>query len=1189
MASSTGEDSVLVVLSYLYPALVFLYFLSTSLIATCTLQAAKRAKCVQEERPSRRIVTLILGVFLFTHLAQIIIVGTQAAVHKVPPEEHIVIHHLSCILVFGILLIRLVESDYVVWYPFRGAWFISFPFELLMTALAAVKVSQVRLGGCGITYFALTATRCASLVVLVVWTCLGFWVGITPPGSDQERASLLPKTTGDDSTAPKNTTSPGYGATQRDDDEESEGSPEYSWERRDREARESMEKRLEEVGNWFEYTKGFMILFPYVWPVGNNRLQLRAAAVVLCLFTSNALHLLIPRQTGIIMDTLSGSGSNSPWTAVIVFALLRLAASESGIELVRQWLWVPVKYYSQDALTRASYSHMMHLSADFHDSKSSSDMLMAIQGGSAVSNAVESILLQAVPMLVDMCIAVVYLSITFGPYEGLITVATGSIFIVFATRLVAESKSASRKRINAMYQEYYIRHSGLIGWQTVSSFNQIGYEDNRHANAVTNRWLKEQQYVMSWYVSIAFQTIVLTCGLMASAFLAVYRINNGQATSGQFAMLLMYWAQLTSPLQFFARLGKNMSDDFIDAERLLDVMKTKPSVENRKGARPLKFVSGEVEFDNVCFSYDKKKEIISEVNLQIPAGMTVAFVGATGAGKSTLLKLLDRFYDVTSGSVKIDGQDIREVDLFSLRDRIGIVPQNPILFDDSIMNNVRYGRITASDEEVFEACRAASIHDKILGFTNGYETRVGERGVKLSGGELQRVAIARAILKQPDIVLLDEATSAVDTDTEQQIQRSFKRLCQGRTTFIVAHRLSTIMNADRIVVVEHGKIIEQGSHSELIVANGRYADLWSKQIFIKPQDDIDAVKALDDLKTLANDSCSETTSSEERDAQVDKTGSESRSTEATDAEGDASTPKQHQKEGSRLNPVAPEFTPQALKAPTANPEASSTKQKLDDDVAEVAHNHAVSASTKALEKQHERGSYDAHARSSGDTEQSSLFKGRNHHVPGPKVLDCHSSLRGSETDVASDVVSDTDQVLFKHPRYSRRVQSKSEPSHSSQDSDVAEFPTSTNHTALDAGLSVQRRVSAPTSQGTTGLSLIPKPNSRLSTVLKQMPTIHDGPGEDRHSGPCSPVRKAGTVNMVDIVTVMANEKMNKNNTAIPATGNENEPPSKMVGNPIATSSRGNRGVRRQRGGSLRGRRGRLVRATPSSSRANQDP
>lgn len=686
------------------------------------------------------------------------------------------------------------------------------------------------------------------------------------------------------------------------------------------------------------------IFFPYVWPVGNKPLQLRAFAVILCLFASNALHLLIPRQTGIIMDSLGGTNTTSPWVAVLTYAVLRLISSECGIELLRQWLWIPVKYFAHDALTRAAYSHMMHLSADFHDSKSSSDMLMAIHGGSAVSNAVESIFLQATPMLVDMMIAVIYLSVTFGPYEGFITMATAMIFLHFSSRLVARSKGANRKRVNAMYQEHYVRHAGLMGWQTVSAFNQVGYEDNRHANAVANRWLKEQQYVLSWHVSTALQTILLSSGLLASSFLAVHRIQTGRATSGQFAMLLMYWAQLTSPLQFFAKLGKNMSDDFIDAERLLDVMKTNPSVGNRKNARPLKFISGQVVFDKVCFSYDQHKGVIKDVDLQIPGGQTVAFVGATGAGKSTLLRLLDRFYDVTGGSICIDGQDIRDVDLFryacqdsmenaanhvSLRDRIGIVPQNPILFDDTIINNVRYGRITATDEEVFEACRAACIHDKILGFTNGYQTRVGERGVKLSGGELQRVAIARAILKKPDIVLLDEATSAVDTDTEQQIQLSFKRLCQGRTTFIVAHRLSTIMNADRIVVVEHGQVIESGSHDDLIASGGRYADLWSKQIFVQPKGPpANVTKALDEQKDLRANF------SEHESTQVSRTASDSGDEtplsehDSSDVPGDHTTPNNKLRhaqtrtsedsdavsKASRLNPVAPAFTPRSSAA-----------------------------------------------------------------------------------------------------------------------------------------------------------------------------------------------------------------------------------------------------------------------------------
>jgi ABC-type transport system involved in Fe-S cluster assembly fused permease/ATPase subunit len=344
--------------------------------------------------------------------------------------------------------------------------------------------------------------------------------------------------------------------------------------------------------------------------------------------------------------------------------VLRLASSQSGIELIRQWLWIPVKYYSYDALTRAVYSHVMNLSADFHDSKSSSEMMVAFWGGRAVSSAVETVLLQAIPMLFDLTVAVFYLSVTFGAYEGFIVVATGTVFLMLASRLIAKSTQAAREKESSLYQEHYLRQTGLTGWQTVSAFNQIGYEENRHAEAVTNRWLKHQQFVLSWAVSIAFQTVILTCGLLASAFLAVSRIRSGVATPGQFTMLLMYWSQLTSPLQFFARLGKTIGDDFIEGERLLDMMKQKPTIENKKGARPLKFHAGEVDFDNVYFSYDKKKEILKGVSFHVPAGQTVAFVGATGAGKSTLLKLLNRFYDATSGSVLIDGQDVRDVDLY---------------------------------------------------------------------------------------------------------------------------------------------------------------------------------------------------------------------------------------------------------------------------------------------------------------------------------------------------------------------------------------------------------------------------------------------------------------------------------------------------------------------------------------------
>ncbi|KAH7203923.1 hypothetical protein DER44DRAFT_811360 [Fusarium oxysporum] len=994
MAANSPAETALVILYYLYPAIVFIYFFFASLVSACTVHSPdkdeRKKKC-----PNRRLTLVFYLLCILTYTTQLLLLGARAVLSQNwPTEDHIIIGHLACILAFGIQLSRCLDTEEGPFYPFIGSWLLGLSFDIAITVLSAISGLFSPFDIFSILASVSISIRCLSFISLASLFAAGFSVKLK---SDEEQEPLLPKVT---TTSPDSPTSreSGYGSTLQaeEEEEEEEEAPEYSWERREREAKEAMKKRLEEGGNWFEYAKGFKILFPYVWPVGNIGLQLRAAAVCLCLFASNALHLLIPRQTGIIMDSLNGFGNSNPWVSVLVFAALRLAASESGIELVRQWLWVPVKYYSHDALTRAAYSHMMHLSADFHDSKSSSDMMMAIYGGSAVSNVIENVLLYAVPMLIDMGVAIVYLSITFGPYEGLITVATGVFFLLIASKLVANSKTASRNRVNALYEEHYVRQSGFLGWQTVSAFNQIGYEDNRHANAVTNRWLREQQYVLGWYISIGFQTLVLTSGLLASAFLAVYRIRAGHATSGQFAMLLMYWAQLTSPLQFFAKLGKNVSDDFIDAERLLDIMRTQPSVENQKGARPLKFVAGEVDFERVSFSYDKKKGIIKNVSFHVPAGQTVAFVGATGAGKSTLIKLLDRFYDVGDGRICIDGQDIRDVDLFSLRDRIGVVPQNPILFDDTIMNNVRYGRITATDEEVFEACQAACIHDKIKGFTHGYKTRVGERGVKLSGGELQRIAIARAMLKKPDIVLLDEATSAVDTDTEQQIQISFKRLCQGRTTFIVAHRLSTIMNADRIIVVENGEILEQGNHDELIVAGGRYADLWSKQVFVRTKEEDADVSA--GQAGFVNDLSSEQTRTEL--SKVNKpttaTNEQPKSSEArASAEDDTVTQGRKQEEGRTITSSGNTTTPAT--------DSSERRRAF------------IAAVGRALKKKQAKQFDEAKA-------LEPLVKGGDE----------------AEGETKKRDVAESQTFEYKLPYYSRRAQSKSEPSQASQGSDGAD-------------------------------------------------------------------------------------------------------------------------------------------------------
>ena len=405
------------------------------------------------------------------------------------------------------------------------------------------------------------------------------------------------------------------------------------------------------------------IFWPYIWPVKSRPLQLRFLLVGLCLLTENALNLFIPRQIAIIVDSLTGVKQNNPWTALAIFAGLKILASDAGIELLRQWLWIPVTMYSYEAMSTAAYSHILNLSADFHDSKSSSDTMMAIQGGQSISNMVEQFCFYATPMLIDLVVASVYLSVTFGPYEGLITVTTGTLFLYMATRTISRMKTIRRNQVSACYEEHYVRQAGIQGWPTVASFNQVGFEYNRYANAIKNRVSTTQIIYLAWYKTHGLQALTLLSGLLAGAALAVYRIQAGYSSPGQFAMLLMYWAQLTGPLFFFAHLGKNTSNDFIQAERLLDIMLTEPSVVNKKSARPLKFTKGTVEFKDVEFSYDKKKQILEKINFTVPGGVTVAFVGATGAGKSTILKLLNRFYDVTGGSIFIDGQDVREIDL----------------------------------------------------------------------------------------------------------------------------------------------------------------------------------------------------------------------------------------------------------------------------------------------------------------------------------------------------------------------------------------------------------------------------------------------------------------------------------------------------------------------------------------------
>ncbi|KAI2628300.1 hypothetical protein GGS21DRAFT_540480 [Xylaria nigripes] len=837
------------ILCYVYPLTVFIYFAVSSTVILCTLQRPS----IKTRSNTFRVIWYLLLLFIALYGAQITLKIVEILVWSRWPAQSTIIGLLACVLIFGVQQNSLGDPTDVVWYPYYGSWLMASVFEPALAVLdffIAHRASTVHLDVHPefelSTFIYLDAAISVARFIIALITVLIYISSCKhndAAGSDEERCPLIPKSDQRSSNGHGSADS-GYGTsseaantdTTNTETESSPADPESPWERQQRLLREKMEQRLKSEGSWIAYVKGFMVFFPYIWPVGNRRLQIHVVLVGVCLLAGNGLNFLIPRQYGAVLDSLGGASNSSPWLQIMIFAGLRILSSEAGLPLIRRLLWIPVEYYSHEALSVAAYSHVMNLSSEFHDSQSSSDIQVAISNGHHITNLLESICFQAIPMVVDLLVAFTYLSIKFGPYEGFITIATGVAFIQSAARLVTKFKEKRKKVVSTYFEEHYTRQAGIQGWYTVSAFNQIPYEEGRYSKAVKSQVSAYKSISLGYLVGQAFQYLILIAGLLAGAFLAVYQITQKKATPGDFVMLLTYWGQLTSPLQFFSAMGRTLSQNLVQVERLLEVMLTKPTVVDKPGARPLNLKGGKVEFRNVSFSYDKKKDILKGVKLFAPPGTTVAFVGATGAGKSTIFKALDRFYDVTGGSILIDGQDIRDVTLSSLRHCIGIVPQSPILFDDTVINNVRYARLDASDEEVYSACKAAAIHDQIMGFTEGYKTRVGERGVKLSGGELQRIAIARAILKNPKIVLLDEATSAVDTDTEQKIQEGLRALCENRTTFIVAHRLSTVMNADIIFVVANGQVVEQGGHEELIAKNGKYAELWAKQIFVKPKE-----------------------------------------------------------------------------------------------------------------------------------------------------------------------------------------------------------------------------------------------------------------------------------------------------------------------------------------------------------------
>ncbi|KAF2654985.1 hypothetical protein K491DRAFT_599724 [Lophiostoma macrostomum CBS 122681] len=585
--------------------------------------------------------------------------------------------------------------------------------------------------------------------------------------------------------------------------------------------------------SWWEYFKGYRVVFPYLWPSKDRRLQAVVVVCFLIVVCQRIVNLLVPDQIGNIVDELAGEHGErgNPWGAIMVFILFRFIQGSNGLlGALRSTLWIPVGQYSYRELSVAAFEHVHSLSLDFHLGKKTGEVLSALGKGSSINTFLEQVTFQVVPMLIDLALAIGYFLIKFDAYFALVISVVAFWYIYITIRMAQWRAEKRREMVNADREEDAVKNDSMVSYETVKYFNAEAYEYNRYRNAVSKFQKAEYEVLFSLNLMNISQNMVFMIGLMVTCFIAAYQITTGQQEVGKFVTLITYMGQLQSPLNFFGTFYRMIQSSMINSERMLELFKEKPTVVDKETARDLPSCEGDLRFNEVHFSYDERKPALQGLKFHCQPGTTTAFVGESGGGKSTVFRLLYRFYNTIAGSIQVDGHDVEELTIDSVRSHIGVVPQDTVLFNETLMYNLKYANPSVTDAQVYDACRAASIHDKILTFPDKYETKVGERGLRLSGGEKQRVAIARTILKNPRIILLDEATAALDTETEQHIQDAFTSLAHGRTMLIIAHRLSTITHADQILVLHKGQVAERGTHEELLELGGHYAAMWRKQI-----------------------------------------------------------------------------------------------------------------------------------------------------------------------------------------------------------------------------------------------------------------------------------------------------------------------------------------------------------------------